>query len=118
MTPVSALFRHPHSQYLSSMSETGIVGLVCFIMLLAVPGYLYLRTLLVRESAIRDINVAIVGLIFVLGYAHFALTTNMFGRTTYLNSYIFILALTIGLLNGPESGPGSRAVSVSTGETQ
>lgn len=90
-------YRHPHNQYLSSMANSGIAGLVATLVLLAVPIFIFYRAYKSELSLKRPLATA--GIVLVIAFAHFALTESVFERNMTINFYSFYLALITALIH-------------------
>lgn len=88
-------FHHAHSDYFNMAANLGLLGLLVQLLLYGYPAYRFLR--MCRNSDPRRSELALGGLLIVVGYAFFSLTDVMFyrsiGTVFYLGNVTVLLAL-------------------------
>jgi O-antigen ligase len=89
--PVAAQFDHPHNQYLAELANRGIIGLVAFLALLAVPAVIFARALGAASPARRMAGLA--GMMVVVGFAVFGLTETIVIHSITITYYTIFIAL-------------------------
>ncbi|MEQ8840482.1 MAG: O-antigen ligase family protein [Acidimicrobiales bacterium] len=92
---------HPHNQYLSHLGSGGIVGLITLLALLAVPGWICLRSFLRRQDDVRALGGA--GLVVVVGYAVFSLTDSVFETASPLVFYVLAVGAIVAQIDRLEN---------------
>ena len=108
VAPLIAQFDHPHSEFFDALAERGLFGLLTLIVLLGVPGWLYLRA--VRSSDTLRAMAGMGGLLVVTGFAIFGLTETMFVHSVTLTWYVIMTSVFMVLADVPQAGhaDGSR----------
>ncbi len=90
--PRIAQYNHAHNQYIGSLANGGVVGLLALLGLLIVPAVFFAQALFDRDLQTSALGAA--GLVVIVGFAIFGLTEAVFEKASPLIFY----ASTIGLL--------------------
>ncbi|MDX1756773.1 MAG: O-antigen ligase family protein [Marinobacter sp.] len=86
--PNIADFRHLHNQFIDVLAKAGLVGLIGYLLMLAIPCLLFLRHLRSPSSATRALAVA--GACFMLGHGAFNLTQSLLERNIGVMMFAFM----------------------------
>lgn len=100
----------PHSTYLFTMAECGILGFLALLAIFASPLWVALR--LIRYGpATRDLGYAL--MILVAGFMQFGLTETIFGRNVFITTYLVMTSAIMALgRNAQEENRGNVASAV------
>lgn len=93
---IISIHSQPHSAYLSSLAECGVLGLLALLGLFLFPMWLFISTIKYDPSTI---DVCYAGLVLVVGFIHFGLTETIFSRNININFYIVMLSMIMALLS-------------------
>jgi O-antigen ligase len=85
---------HPHSEYITSFIEQGILGLISTLLVLFVP----LRFFLVEYKK-RKSKLSIFGSLVVLNYSIFAIFSGIFAHQVSTIFYTVIIAMIYGFMH-------------------
>jgi hypothetical protein len=100
--PVTALYDHPHNDFLDALATRGVVGLLALVALLGAPGWLFARGL-DSPDPVR-LGASLAGLLVSVGFAIFGLSETMLVHSIALGWYAIMSAL---FLVTSEEPPGS-----------
>ena len=89
-------YDHPHNEYLSTMANGGVVGLLYLLALFIVPFLLFYNAYKNESEPIRASGIA--GMVLVIAFSHFAITEGVFERNITINFYAFYSALILSLI--------------------
>lgn len=101
--PVTALYDHPHNEFLDALATRGVVGLLALLALLGVPGWLFARGL-GSPDPVR-LGASLAGLLVSVAFAMFGLSETMLVHSIALGWYAIMTALFLVTSEGP-SGRG------------
>ena len=91
------IHKNPHSLYLKALAERGISGLVSTLLILVLPGLLFLMH--VKKFQISNMQaIAVAGVLVVVVFSLGGLTIGSLHKTELSIFYIFFCALFIGML--------------------
>lgn len=93
-------FRHLHNQYIDNMARYGLVGLVCYFLLLAVPFILFLRK--TRSEIISVQALALGGCFFIGLHAVVNLTQSILERNIGVMMFVFMIVFIWSTIRGEE----------------
>lgn len=93
---IISIHSQPHSAYLSSLAECGVLGLLALLGLFVFPMWLFISTIKYDPSTI---DVCHAGLILIVGFIHFGLTESIFSRNINISFYIVMLSMIMALLS-------------------
>lgn len=82
-------FRHLHNQYIDAMARYGLVGLTCYLLLLAVPFILFFKK--ARSEIVSVQALALGGSFFVALHAVVNLTQSMLERNIGVMMFVFMI---------------------------
>jgi len=116
--PSASRWNNPHSQYVSSAVNAGVVGLSALLLLLLIPLLLFLRSL--KSASLESRRLALAGAVLIIAYAGFAVSESIFQRSLPTTFFAFYLALIGALLiqqktkanNANPSSPRKSTLSV------
>lgn len=93
-------FRHLHNQYVDVMARYGLIGLICYLLLLAVPFTLFLRK--ARSEIVSVQALALGGSFFVALHAVVNLTQSMLERNIGVMMFVFMMIFVWGAIRTEE----------------
>jgi|APSaa5957512535_1039671.scaffolds.fasta_scaffold03807_1 O-antigen ligase len=88
-------FRHPHNEYLSTLVEQGIIGLITLFTLFLVPLVSYYKRLFIGSYEARLLMLS--GAIIILIYMGFSLTSGVFDHQIGALFYTIFMAIIMGI---------------------
>ncbi|HET6724988.1 MAG TPA: O-antigen ligase family protein [Gammaproteobacteria bacterium] len=98
--PITAMYDHPHNQYLNSVATRGIIGLIELLLLLGVPAYLFAARFGADAEGVR--RNAWAGMITVSGLAIFGLTETILNHSLVIDYYVIFVGLFAALMYAAE----------------
>jgi O-antigen ligase len=101
--PVTAMYDHPHNQYLNALASRGVIGLVELLLLLGVPGWLFARRFTSPCAPAR--RSAYAGMVTISGFAIFGLTETIFNHSLTIDYYVLFVGLFAALMYRAEDPP-------------
>ena len=102
--PITAIYDHPHNEFLDALATRGLVGLAALLLLLGVPGWLFARGL-GSEDPVR-MGASLAGLFVVVGFAMFGISETMLVHSITLGWYAIMTALFL-VTSEPTEGRGA-----------
>jgi O-antigen ligase len=102
--PITAIYDHPHNEFLDAMATRGLVGLAALLLLLGVPGWLFAQGLS-SEDPVR-MGASLAGLFVVVGFAMFGISETMLVHSITLGWYAIMTALFL-VTSEPVEGRGA-----------
>jgi len=91
-------FLHPHGEYITSLVEQGFIGLLAFIAVLFTPLKYLLHSIRVNKSNYKQRALMIAGLIIVLHYAFYSVTSGVFDHQSTALFYSVFMVIIFGLI--------------------
>jgi len=104
---VTAVYDHPHSEYLDALSSRGLLGLLALLALLAVPAALLARAINSPDPV--RMGAGLGGVLVAAGFAMFGLTETTFIHSVTIGWYVIMMAVFMVLAETPsarENGSG------------
>ncbi|MGE5625992.1 MAG: O-antigen ligase family protein [Bacillota bacterium] len=104
---ITAVYDHPHSEYLDALSSRGLLGLMAVLALLGVPAWLFSRAIASPDPA--RMGAGLGGLLAAVGFGMFGLTETMFIHSVTIGWYVIMTAVFMALTEAPtrrENGKG------------
>ncbi|HEY1992105.1 MAG TPA: O-antigen ligase family protein, partial [Gammaproteobacteria bacterium] len=89
--PVTAIYDHPHNEFLDALSSRGLVGLAALLLLFGVPAWLYARSLSSPDPA--RMGASLGGLLVCIGFPVFGLSETMLVHSVTLGWYVIMTAV-------------------------
>ena len=103
--PATAIYDHPHNEFLDALSSRGLVGLAALLLLFGVPARLFARGLGSADPA--RMGASLGGLLICVGFPVFGLSETMLVHSVTLGWYVIMTAvfMVVAQDNGVEA-PG------------
>jgi O-antigen ligase len=98
--PAVQNFRHLHNQYIDNLARYGLIGLICYLLLLAVPFVLFLKK--TRSDVTSVQALALGGCFFVELHAVVNLTQSMLERNIGVMMFALMIVFIWGAIRGEE----------------
>ena len=98
--PVTAIYDHPHNEFLDALSSRGLVGLLALLLLYGMPAWLFARTLNSAEPA--RMGASLGGLLVCVGFPVFGLSETMLVHSVTLGWYVIMTAILMVTAEGNE----------------
>jgi O-antigen ligase len=95
-------FLHPHGEYITSLVEQGIIGLLAFIFVLLTPIMLFLN--IIKYSLFNNQERALVasGMLIILHFGFYSFTASVFAHQSTTLFFVIFLAIIIGFLTSKD----------------
>jgi O-antigen ligase len=98
--PITAIYDHPHNEFLDALATRGLVGLAALLLLLGLPGWLFARGL--RSDDPIRMGASLAGLLVVVGFVMFGISETMLVHSITLGWYAIMTALFLVTSEDPE----------------
>ncbi len=99
---IAAVHSQPHSAYLMTMVDCGMIGLLALLAVFAAPLWSAARLIRQGEKT-RDFGYAL--MILVVSFMHFGLTETIFGQNSFIGFYVVMVGAILGVAaNEKEAG--------------
>jgi O-antigen ligase len=95
-------FLHPHGEYITSLVEQGIIGLLAFIFVLLTPIMLFLN--IIKYNLFNNQERALVasGMLIILHFGFYSFTASVFAHQSTTLFFVIFLAIIIGFLTSKD----------------
>jgi len=100
ISPVISHHLNAHSEVLSSAVEQGILGLISYLLVLIIPGSYFFRKIKQKNNS----DAAILGLIIVLHYFLFSLTSVIFAHQSTVLFFTFMIVIIYAFIENKKRG--------------
>ena len=94
----------PHNQYLNSLSEQGVIGLISLLMMLLIP--LKISVHIIRNNE-KNKFIALFPAILIIAYMDFMITLATLERALMVTIYAFLISILMGILVHENSKPAT-----------
>ena len=98
--PVTAIYDHPHNEFLDALSSRGLVGLAALLLLFGVPTWLFARSLGSPDPA--RMGASLGGLLVCIGFPGFGLSETLLVHSVTLGWYVIMTAIFMATAEGNE----------------
>jgi hypothetical protein len=95
-SPVSAMYDHPHNQFLSALANRGVIGFLALLALFGFPAWTFAAHFNSGNEAARAS--AFAGMISVAGLAIFALTDTILNHSLVIDYYVVFVGVFAALM--------------------
>lgn len=85
-------FDHPHNEYLSALSNAGMVGFTVLMVLFLTPLWIFVKNIR-REKSLDVQRLALAGLVLIVAYMGFGISEPMLFRSRSVNFFALYLAV-------------------------
>jgi len=90
-------FLHPHNEYITSLIEQGVIGLLAFIFVLIAPIVLFLNTIKFNLLNYQKRILAVSGMLATLHFGFYSFTATVFAHQSTTLFFAIFLVITAGL---------------------
>ncbi|HET6655980.1 MAG TPA: O-antigen ligase family protein [Gammaproteobacteria bacterium] len=94
--PITAMYDHPHNQYLNALASRGVIGLIELLLLLGVPAWLFAMRFGAPDGLAR--RSAYAGMVTVSGFTIFGLTETIFNHSLTIGYYVIFVGTFAALM--------------------
>ena len=92
----TAIFYHPHNQFISALAKGGLLGFLAISILFIFPAIIFYRSI-GNYSAAETQRLALAGLMLIVGFVGFSLTESILERSRSIIFFSFYLAALMAL---------------------
>lgn len=91
-------FLHPHGEYITSLVEQGIIGLLAFIFVLLTPIMFFIKNIKYNSFNYRERALAASGMLISLHYLFYSFTSGVFDHQSTTLFYAVFMVIIFGLI--------------------
>ena len=91
-------FTHPHGEYITSLVEQGVIGLLAFIFVLLTPIMFFIKIIKHNSFNYRERVLATSGMLISLHYSFYSFTSGVFDHQSTTLFYAVFMVIIFGLI--------------------
>lgn len=91
-------FSHPHSEYITSLVEQGMIGLLAFVMVLFTPVMFFIKIIKHNSFSYQERALTASGMLISLHFLFYSFTSGVFDHQVTALFYAIFMAIILGLI--------------------